>query len=408
VKSLKVARWEFMNRLKSKWFLFSAIFLPLIIVGFAVLPTLLLQEETQAKTFALIDETGWIGNQLMKESTEEFTLESGRPQYQWIPLSGTKESTFEVADSLLADDTISGYIYIPENVLEERQAEYYSRKVSNFLDLQKLQGKLSAIVEQRKMEQAGLDPVKIEELTRDVSLETFEVRGGEVSESNEFMAFVGPYFYIMMFFFAVFMSSQILMRSVMEERQNRVVEILVSSITPGGLMRGKITGLGLLGIVQIAIYMTLASIISTHYGVQLITLPSLLGFIAYFVPGFLLFAGFYSAVGSLFTSEQEAQNISGFMSFIAVAPVIFLPFAMNNPNSTVIQVLSFIPPITPFFMILRMNIAVLPVWEYVVSFGILVLFTLGVIWAAGKVFSTAILMYGKRPTLPELLRWIRA
>lgn len=409
MKAVTVARWEFIHRIKSKWFLFSAIILPVIIIGFAVLPTLLMQEETEAKTFALIDETDWVGERLISQMTEEYTLKDGRPQYHWIPLQGSRaQQQFDTADSLLADDIISGYLYIPESILDDREAEYYGRKVSNFLDLQKIEKQISSIVEYHKMEEEGFDPRVIEELTRDVNVETFEVRGGEATESSEIMAFAGPYFYIMMFFFAVFMSSQILMRSVMEERQNRVVEILISSVTPGNLMTGKILGLGLLGIVQVAIYMTLAGIVANYYGVELITGTGLIGFIAYFIPGFLLFAGFYSAVGSLFTSEQEAQNISGLMSFVAVAPIVFLPFAMNNPNSTVIQILSFIPPITPFFMILRMNIAVLPVWEYLVSFSILSLFTVGVIWASGKIFSTAILMYGKRPTLPELFRWIRA
>ncbi|MCF7803072.1 MAG: ABC transporter permease [Candidatus Marinimicrobia bacterium] len=409
MKVLTIARWEFIHRIKSKWFLISTLVLPLIILGFAVLPTLLMQEDTQSKTFALIDETGWVGEELRTTVGEQYTLKDGRPQYQFLPL-GSRElkAAKSVADSLLNDGVINGYLVLPGDILDTRDAEYYGKNVGNFKDLSRLQNELTSIVSEYRMKQQDLDPELISEITRQVNLEAFEIKGDEVSQGNELMAFFGPYFYIMLLFFAVFMSSQILMRSVLEERQNRVVEVLVSSVTPNTLMSGKILGLGAMGVVQIAIYMTVGQAAAVYKGTSLIELSSLLGFIVYFIPGFLLYAAFYSAIGSIFTSEQEAQQISGMMSFIAIAPIIFLPFAMNNPESTMVQILSYIPPLTPFFMILRMNIATLPVWEYVVSLGLLVSFTYITIRLAGKVFSTAILMYGKRPTLPEIIRWMRA
>lgn len=409
MKILTIARWEFIHRIKSKWFLISTLLLPVIILGFAVLPTLLMQEDTQAKTFGLVDRTDWVGKELQAELLEKYLLKDGRPLYQFIPLNGTTaKMARSTADSLLNDDVINGYVLIPEDIIDSRRAEYYGRNVSNFKDLSRIENQLSGIITTYKMQQENLDPEVINEITRDVSLESFEIKGGEVSEGSELMAFFGPYFYIMLLFFAVFMSSQILMRSVLEERQNRVVEVLVSSVTPNTLMSGKILGLGAMGVVQIAIYMTVGQAAAVYKGTSLVELSSLIGFIVYFIPGFLLFAAFYSAIGSIFTSEQEAQQISGLMSFVAIAPIIFLPFAMNNPESTMVQILSYIPPLTPFFMILRMNIATLPWWEFAVSLTVLIVFVYFTVRMAGKVFATAILMYGKRPTLPEIFRWMRA
>jgi len=409
MKIFTIARWEFIHRIKSKWFLISTLLLPVIILGFAVLPTLLMQEDTQAKTFGLVDGTHWVGGELQTNLLEQYSLKDGRPQYQFIPLNGSTPGIARAtADSLLKDEIISGYVLIPEDIIESRQAKYYGRNVSNFKDLSRIENQLSGIITTYKMRQENLDPAVIHEITREVNLESFEVKGGEVSEGSELMAFFGPYFYIMLLFFAIFMSSQILMRSVLEERQNRVVEVLVSSVTPNTLMSGKILGLGAMGIIQIAIYMTVGEAAATYKGTSLIDLESLFGFIIYFIPGFLLYAAFYSAIGSIFTSEQEAQQISGLMSFVAIAPIIFLPFAMNNPESTMVQILSYIPPLTPFFMILRMNITTLPWWEFAVSLTVLIVFVYFTVRLAGKVFATAILMYGKRPTLPEIIRWMRA
>ena len=409
MRLLTIARWEFIHRIKSKWFLISTLILPLIILGFAVLPTLLMQEDTQAKTFAVIDGTGWVGTDLQSNLVEKYTLKDGRPQYQMIPLDRNGSGAARaIADSLLSDEVINGYIVIPENIIQDREADYYGRNVGNFKDLSRVENQLSTIVTTYRMRQENLDPDVINDITRDVDLESFEIKGGEVSEGNELMAFFGPYFYIMLLFFAVFMSSQILMRSVLEERQNRVVEVLVSSVTPNTLMSGKILGLGAMGLVQVAIYMIVGQTAAIYKGTTLVDLAGVLGFMLYFIPGFLLYAAFYSAVGAIFTSEQEAQQISGLLSFIAVAPIVFLPFAMNNPESTVVQILSYIPPLTPFFMILRMHITTLPLWEYAVSLAVLTLFVFFTVRLAGKVFATAILMYGKRPTLPEIIRWMRA
>jgi len=409
MKFLTVARWEFIHRIKSKWFLISTLLIPLIIVGASVLPTLLLQHDTEAKTFALIDQTGWIGNELVDVTTQKYHLDDGRPLYQWIPLHDQSlASAKTAADSLLHDDIVTGYVVIPDSVTMNHRADYYGKSVSNFKDQTRIQSQLSSIVSHHLMQEKGLDPDLIAELTADINLNSYSVKGGEVSQSNELMTFIGPYFYIMLLFFAIFLSSQILMRSVLEERQNRVMEVLISSITPNTLLSGKVLGLGLMGVVQIIVYMVVAQLVAVYNGIALLSLTSVIGFFVYFIPGFLLYAAFYAAVGSLFTSEQEAQQVVQFMSFIIILPIMFLMFAMNNPNAMLVKILTYIPPFTPFFMIMRMNITSLPVWEYVVSLVELITFVWISLRLGGKVFNTAILMYGKRPTFPEILRWIRA
>ncbi|HKJ69513.1 MAG TPA: ABC transporter permease [bacterium] len=408
MKLLTVAKWEFVHRVKSKWFIFSLVF-PLIIIGISVLPTLLMQEESGRKTFALIDETNWVGEHLMQSFTEQYRMDNGEPRYEWIPLQGQQmDSPAAAADSMLAGDIIDGYIVIPADIRDTRRAEYYGESVGNFRDQMRFSSTLSTLIARREMTARNLNPELIEDLTRDVELATFEVRKGEAKQGNELLAFAGPYFYVFILLMAIFMSAQILMRSVLEERQNRLVELLISSVTTNILMSGKILGIGAMGLLQVIIYIALAQVVAVRFGVELVTLTGLIGFFLYFILGFLLYGSFYAAVGSLFTSEQDAQQAIGVISLIIVVPVIFLPMAIMNPEATLVQILSYVPPITPFFMIMRMNLGTLPFWEYVLSFSILVGFTYLTMRLAGKVFNTAVLMYGKRPTVPEIVRWLRA
>lgn len=408
MKFFKIAQWEFSQRVKSKWFIFSLVF-PLLIMGVSFLPALLIQKNVEVKTFALIDQTGWTGDSLMADFSQKYVRDDHRPQYEWIPLAGQNMSSPKAAaDSMLARNVIDGYIIIPGNILESRKAEYYGESVGNFNDQLRLSQTLSNIVARREMAMHHLDPSLIENLTRDVNLATFEVRGGKTQQGNEVMAFAGPYFFVFILFMAIFMTSQILMRSVLEERQNRLVELLVSSAGSNHLMSGKILGIGAMGLLQVIIYLVVAQVVATYFHVNLITVGGIAGFLLYFIPGYLLYASFYAAVGSLFTSEQEAQQAVGVISLVGVVPLIFVPFAMTNPGSILVQILSYIPPITPFFMILRMHLGVIPFWEYALSFILLVSFTYLTIRIAGKLFNTVILMYGKRPSLPEIVRWIRA
>jgi len=408
MKFMTIAKWEFTHRVKSKWFIFSLIF-PLIIIGFSVLPTLLMTSETGGKTFAVIDSTGWLDEQIIASFSEQYQTEEGEPRYDWIPLQvQTIDNPTAAADSMLAQDIIQGYVVIPADVRESRQVKFFAESVTNFQDQERITSTVSTLVSRREMEENNLDADLIQDLTRDVDLMTYEIRQGEAREGNELMAFAQPYFFVFLLMISILMSSQILMRSVLEERQNRLVELLVSSVTTNNLMSGKILGIGAMGLLQVIIYIVLAQTFAGRFDLELITTTGLVGFFLFFIPGYLLYSSFYASVGSLFTSEQDAQQAMGVLSMIIVLPIIFLPLAITNPDTVWVQILSYVPPITPFFMIMRINLGVLPIWEYILSFGILIGFTYLTMRIAGKVFNTAILMYGKRPTLPEIIRWIRA
>jgi ABC-2 type transport system permease protein len=210
----------------------------------------------------------------------------------------------------------------------------------------------------------------------------------------------------MMLMMLIMTSGQILVRSVIEEKSNRIIEILVSSCSATELMIGKILGLSALGLTQIGFWFLIAAAVSMQFGIVLISFSIVPLIMVYFVLGYILYAAIFVTVGAPLTTEQEAQQFTGYLSIILVMPVAFAFVAIQNPEALWIKILSFFPLLTPTLMVLRISISMPPVWEIFGTISILLASAVFMIWAAGKVFRLGILITGKRPTLREIVHWL--
>ena len=220
-------------------------------------------------------------------------------------------------------------------------------------------------------------------------------------------SFFIPYLFLMILFMTIFMSGQLLLRSVIEERNNRTIEILLSSVKPDELMAGKIMGLGALGLTQMVFYLTVGLITAHYRDMAMIEFRQLPVFLIYFTTGYLFFASIYAAMGTLFTSEQEAQQTSGVIGIIAILPLIFASYFITNPGSAFTVGISYFPPLTPFMMILRLGTGTVEGIEIFITGVIMVVSCWGMMKLSGKIFRTAILLYGKRATMKEIIHWIK-
>jgi ABC-2 type transport system permease protein len=173
-------------------------------------------------------------------------------------------------------------------------------------------------------------------------------------------------------------------------------------------MVGKILGLSSLGFVQIGLWGVIGIAVSMKTGGSFFLTENLLLSAVYFGLGYLMYSAIFVGAGSPVTTEQEAQQLTSYLSLVLVFPIALAIPAMQDPDSMLIKVLTFVPILTPAFMLLRIPIQTPPTWEIVVSIVVLVVTTAVLMWAAGKVFRIAILVYGKRPSISQLVRWIRA
>jgi ABC-2 type transport system permease protein len=210
-------------------------------------------------------------------------------------------------------------------------------------------------------------------------------------------------------FMGVFGSAQFMLNSVIEEKNARVMEVLLAAVSPFELMAGKILGLTTAGLTLVAVWGGGALVAANVRGLTHIMSPALMIYFAvYFLLGFVLISSILAAIGSVCNTTKEAQALMGPIRIILVLPMVVWFYIVQNPNSTLALVMSFIPPITPMIMILRVAARPdLPLIQIVGSLVLLAVSVPVVVWASAKIFRTGILMYGKPPSLRELLRWVR-
>jgi ABC-2 type transport system permease protein len=227
------------------------------------------------------------------------------------------------------------------------------------------------------------------------------------AEGDFMKTFFSAYVFMMMLFLLIVSSGQILVRSVIEEKSNRIIEVLVSSCTPTELMAGKVLGLSGLGFTQIGFWSLMGLAASLQFGVEIVAPANALLLIVYFVLGYLLYAAIFIGVGSPVSTEQAAQQVTSYLVIILLVPIVMTLPAMRNPDATWIKVLTYIPLLTPTMMALRIPISMPPVHEILLTILLLIGSIVGAMVAAGRIFRIAILMTGKTPSLKEIFRWIK-
>ncbi len=393
-----------MVRFRSKIFLIS-LFMPLIIMAFSILPAMLMDKggDSEVKV-GIVNHAGQITTDFKKNIERKYQLEDEKPKYWFFDYEN-----FEDAKAELLEKSVDLVMVIPAGIMDTANAAYYARSLSNFKVMDELRNTLSHTVILMRMSEQGVAVEMAESISKRVRMDTFEInKEGELTEGNELMVLLGPFFFVFLLVMAVFINGQLLLRSVIEERTNRMVEILLSTVSARELMTGKIFGLGLLGMVQILFYLAMGVIFGMTKGIEIVRFDELPILFIYFLTGYFFFAAIYATLGTLFDNEQDAQQSMSIVSIIAMVPLMGSFYFMANPTALVTKILSFVPPMTPFMMILRISSDAAEPWEIAATIVLMILSVWGMMILAGKIFRTALLMYGKRATLPEIWRWIRA
>ena len=403
----KIMMWEFINRVKTKLFLITTFALPFFMGAVMYLPTILmdLEPEDESKIGLVYDsEIKTLVDRFQERCDAVLITQDGSPQFLFVDLDSEKEAI----DSILSKQ-IDGYMVIPRTVVDTGQVRYFSQSLSNIKIYTSLRRTLNQLVIEQRMLDQDIDISLVGELSRKIAFETYEIDElGDTSESDELSSFLIPYLFLTILFMTVFMSGQLLLRSVMEERTSRTIEILLSSVTPDEIMKGKILGLGALGMVQMVFYLIVGLSITHYKGWASIELSHIPSYLIFFITGYLFYAAIYAAMGTFFTSEQEAQQSSGLISIIAVLPMVFASYFITNPGSTFTIGITYVPPLTPFMMIIRLGTGTVELNEIIYTTILMVISCLFMLRLSGKIFRTAILLYGKKITLKEVIKWVRA
>lgn len=417
-------RREYVSRVKTKGFIIGTILFPVFLAVMFVVPALLARlKSDKPKQIAVIDQTGEMMDSLNVALSDK--NEAGDRLYVLLPYEAQDlEAAKNALSASVEAGGLDGYIIVPAAIYDQGVAEYYGKSVTNFTDNRRLQDAISRVVTEKRIQRSGLESEKVRQMVRRVDLQTFRVSAGGKEEKDEGATFAIAYFLGFFIYMAMFIYGALVQRSVIEEKTSRVIESVVSAIKPFHLMAAKIFGVGAVGLTQFMIWAIAMGLLSL-YGVQAasifapkaaagqgMTLPTVsLGvlsfFILFFVLGYFLYATIYAGVGAMVNSEQEAQQMMLPISMFIIAPILLIMYVIGNPSSQASVILSLVPFFAPILMLARIVVETPPVWQILLCLVLLVGTIIGLIWLVGRIYRVGVLMYGKRPTLPELLKWIR-
>lgn len=415
-----IIRREYKENVYKKGFIISTILTPIILLSFIFVPALLSRVEVEEqKIFAVIDHSGIVYDQLNAELDVKLPDSSRKYIFQKVDLMANDRETLKEELKIKVSSTeIDGFIVIPANaVTDSDPISLYARNTGNFDMNRQLRSSINKIITDYRITQSGLEPEVVNKLTHWIDLKTIKItKSSEEKEGGFLKDYLSTFAMVMILYMTIVLYGSSIMRGVIQEKNTRIIEILLSSASSFQLMLGKILGIGAAGLTQYLIW-SVFGVMIIKYG-NLITgaespLLSLspdvfIYFIIFFVLGYFLFATLYASIGALANSDQEAQQMSFPVVFMLIVPLIMMTFLTKNPDSNISIVLSMVPFFSPILMFSRINISTPPFYEILICIILMLVTILIITWIAAKVYRLGILMYGKRPTLPEIMRWIKS
>ena len=426
-----ILKREYLTRIKSKAFWITTLLLPLGMAALVVVPSLIAMRAKASHRLAIVDRTGTVGVELERRLTAGLSTSAREDPFK---NRETQVANFAVELAAAAPDAeaqradldrrvlageIDAWLWIDQAGLDKDQVEYHAESVSNFITQSRVEEVVSRVVGEARLKQAGIDAGEVERLTRGIEIETTRVLAEGSRKEGGLAGFFLAYFLFFLLYMVVMLYGQQVMNGVLEEKSSRIVEVILSTVNPSELMVGKLLGIGLIGLTQLAIWLGTMVALSTPAvlgalamlpdGTQLpqVTLGLAIHFFVNFLLGFFVFASLYAAIGAATNNVQEAQQLAGFLVIFLIAPVLFVVPVINDPDSTLAVVLSLIPMFTPLLMMLRIAVKMPPLWQILAGYAITATFLAFVVWGCARIYRVGILMYGKKPTLAELWRWVR-
>ena len=416
-----VIRREFVERVRNKWFLISTVLGPVFMLGIGILPGLLMTRSGRVNHIVVVN----AGGGTLAERVRTQLTRSGRFS---VSILGTSDARIAaVEDSLgteVRDEAIDGYLALSSATVEAGNAEYRGRNVSSLTDMAILEGALRQSVVVERLNRRGVDPAVVQEAQGRINLKTERIsrqgKGGESGQASFFLGYgVGLVLYMVILLYGINV-----MRSVIEEKQTRIIEILVSSLKPFQLMLGKVIGVGAVGMFQFGIWTLtghllvrnrtriLAAFNVPAAAMNSMQMPSISGqllavAIAYFLLGYLLYSALFAVVGAACNTESEAQQAQQPVMMLLVASLIVSFSALSDPSGPLAVGASLVPLSAPIIMPVRVATSDVAPAQIGLSLAIMAATVVVVVWGAARVYRIGILMYGKRPSIKELLRWAR-
>ncbi len=427
-----IIKREYLAKVKNKSFILMTFLSPLILVGLLSLVAYLTSVNNEkVRTIAVLDESGFLSETLV--STDQMIYEN------------LSDISLEAAKKLSNKNNSYGLLHVPDLAIEDvsSQIKFYSDESPSLSLISNLESKIEKRLGELKLKKLGVDLSKIKAAKTyiDINQENFE--GVKTSKTGSFLKLIfgGAAGYLLFMFIIIY--GNLIMRSVIEEKTSRIIEVIISSVKPIKLMLGKIFGTSLAGITQFAIWIILIAVfsvaISFIFGIDFSATPQqemmanavsensanseiqviisefnslpllnlVIAFVLFFTGGYLLYSSLYAAIGAAVDNETDTQQfVMPIVMLLVVGFYVGFFTSLEDPHGTISTVFSYIPFTSPIVMLIRIPFGV-PIWEQVLSLAILIFTFVITVWIAAKIYRVGILMYGKKPSYKELIKWMK-
>lgn len=435
-KILAVIRREFIERVRTRAFIIGTLIVPLMTFGFGYLPQLLLKRDTRPRSVVLLDATTGATGDSVEAALGRVTLGTGgtaRPRYNLVRLRTSEVD--RIRDSLIqrvGAETpeapgLDGVLVITDQGVEAGKATYYGTNVASFSDMRSLERAVGPVFRQERLARRGADSAIVAAAAVSMDLQTNKVTKGKLTGESGESSFWLAYITSFVMYFSLIMYGIQVMGAVLEEKSNRIVEVLISSITPFQLLFGKVIGVAGAGLLQLGIWggasfyitSTLAAPNSNSLeqvavdgtrqsmSIPTVTVDLVIVVLVFFLLGFLLYSALYAAVGAMCSSQQETQQAAQPVTILLALGFIAMFTLINDPGSSMARILSFIPFFAPLVIPVRYALSPLPITEVAGAIAATLLGVVVIVWLAGRIYRVGILSYGKKPSLKELVSWLR-
>ncbi len=419
-KILRIAQREYIDTVKTKTFLISLLFAPAITVGIIFFANMVSRSEGGPRPpvdIAVTDLSDNLSSQIESGFEKHNDSHPNRQiRFKALEDNQNRQAVQEQGKDSLRSGEIDAYVVIDKDILEgPGKVYFYTHKpkptnLDAFWTVEKI---INGLVVDQRCRLRNFSPELLAEI-RSVPIERLEVGSSEgqqrsQSEAERMTRMMVPFFFMFLMYMGIMSIGPQMLSSVIEEKNSRIIEMLLSAVNPFQLMAGKILGLAGIGLTVVSLWSVAAYGTALWQGLDIdVTAGLLFYFLLYYVLGFLLFSSILAGIGSICNTLKETQSLMMPIVLVFIVPLMSWFKLVQSPSGLFARVLSFIPPVTPLVMILRLS-AGSDIWtlEILASIMLLLAAVLVTMWLAAKVFRTGILMYGKRPSLREIFRWLR-
>ena len=442
-KMFAVLKREYFQTVRKKSFIIMTLIFPFLMAALMILPGLLMAKGMGVKRIAVLDGTGKLREAFARPNERpkvdpkqeaQKALSGGNRRgpelpstihIEYVDMAGKNVETASKSylERLTRDkdaaDKLEGLLLIPGGAISDEEARltFYSRSATDVMTQERLARMANKSLQRLRLSQNGMNSEAIEHLMRDVPVGGVQLsRTGEQKKGGE-LNFIIAFLFGALLVLPSLIYGQEIMRGIVQEKSDRVVEVLVSSMSPMHLLSGKILGIALVGLTQVFVWLTMFALVGI-FGAAVATMADInmaqfirpavfASFFIFFVLAYLTYVCVYAVAGAACNTEREAQQFMGPIMIVMLMPWILMMPIIFNPDAPFAVAFSLSPVFAPMTMFVRIVVSEPPFWHILVSIGVSILTILAFFWVTAKIFRVGILSYGKRPTIPELWRWLK-